>query len=95
MCPLSNQELQVTPDLAQHPLKRLLDAGVVVTVNSDDPAYFGGYLADNYAAAQRALGLSRADLAALARNSITASWLPAARHARLLHELDRFVAAKA
>ena len=44
MCPLSNLELQVTPDLAQHPLKRLLDAGLVVTVNSDDPAYFGGYL---------------------------------------------------
>jgi adenine deaminase len=94
MCPLSNQELQVTPDLAQHPLKRLLDAGVVVTVNSDDPAYFGGYLAANYGAAQRALGLSRADLVALARNSITASWLPDARRASLLHELDRFVAAQ-
>ena len=94
MCPLSNQELQVTPDLAQHPLKRLLDAGVVVTVNSDDPAYFGGYLAANYAAAQRALCLSRADLAALARNSITASWLPQARRVRLLHELDRYIRAR-
>ena len=94
MCPLSNQELQVTPDLARHPLKRLLDAGVVVTVNSDDPAYFDGYLAANYAAVQRALGLSRADLVALARNSITASWLPEARQARLLHELERFVAAQ-
>ena len=93
MCPLSNLELQVTPDLAQHPLKRLLDAGVRVTVNSDDPAYFGGYLADNYAAAQRALGLSRADIIALACNSITASWLPAGRQARLLAEIDAFVAA--
>jgi len=95
MCPLSNQELQVTPDLTQHPLKRLLDAGVLVTVNSDDPAYFGGYLAENYAAAQRALGLSRADVAALARNSIAASWLPAARQARLLREIDAFVATHA
>jgi adenosine deaminase len=93
MCPLSNQELQVTPDLARHPLKRLLDAGVLVTVNSDDPAYFGGYLAENYAAAQRALGLSRADVATLARNSIAGSWLPAARQAQLLREIDAFVAA--
>jgi len=95
MCPLSNKELQVTPDLTRHPLKRLLDAGVVVTVNSDDPAYFGGYLAANYVAAQRALGLSREDIVALARNSIIASWLSPARRARLLHELEGFVAAHA
>jgi len=92
MCPLSNLELQVTPDLARHPLKRLLDAGVRVTVNSDDPAYFDGYLADNYAAVQRALGLDREDIAALARNSITASWLPAARRTQLLAKIDAFVA---
>ena len=93
MCPLSNLELQVTPDLAQHPLKRLLDAGLRVTVNSDDPAYFGGYLAANYAAAQLALDLSRDDIAVLARNSITASWLPAERRDQLLAEIDAFVAA--
>jgi adenine deaminase len=93
MCPLSNLELKVTPDLAQHPLKRLLDAGLRVTVNSDDPAYFGGYLAANYSAAQRALELTRYDIAALARNSITASWLPAARQTQLLAEIDAFVAA--
>ncbi len=93
MCPLSNLELQVTPDLAQHPLKRLLDAGLRVTVNSDDPAYFDGYLAANYAAVQHALGLTRADVAALARNSITASWLPSARQTKLLAEIDAFVAA--
>ena len=79
MCPLSNLMLRVTPDLSRHPLKRLLEAGVVVTVNSDDPAYFGGYIAENYAAAARALGLGRGDLVTLARNSITASWLPAER----------------
>ena len=94
MCPLSNLELQVTPDLAQHPLKRLLDAGLVVTVNSDDPAYFGGYLLDNYVAAQKALGLSHADLAQLARNSIAASLLPEARKAELISEIDH-VAARA
>ena len=88
MCPLSNLELQVTPDLAHHPLKRLLDAGVVVTVNSDDPAYFGGYLLDNYVAVQKALGLGYADLAQLARNSITASLLTEVRKAELLTEID-------
>jgi len=93
MCPLSNLELQVTPDLARHPLKQLLDAGLRVTVNSDDPAYFGGYLAANYTAVQRALGLTKDDIAALARNSITASWLPAARRDQLLAEVDAFVAA--
>ena len=88
MCPLSNLELQVTPVLGRHPLKKLLDAGLLVTVNSDDPAYFGGYLLDNYVAAQKALGLSHADLAQLARNSITASLLPADRKAELIAELD-------
>ncbi len=92
MCPLSNRELQVTPDLSRHPLKRLLDAGVLVTVNSDDPAYFGGYLAANFAAAQQALNLSRADIAALARNSLAASWLPQTRREALLAELEAFVA---
>jgi adenine deaminase len=94
VCPLSNLELQVTPVLAEHPLKRLLDAGIVVTVNSDDPAYFGGYLLDNYLAVKRALGLSRDDLAQLARNSITASLLPRARKVELEAEIDE-VAARA
>jgi adenosine deaminase len=93
MCPLSNLELKVTPDLSQHPLKRLLDAGLQVTVSSDDPAYFDGYLVANYAAVQRALGLAKGDIAALARNSITASWLPAGRQNQLLAEIDAFVAA--
>lgn len=92
MCPLSNLELQVTPDLTRHPLKRLLDAGLVVTVNSDDPAYFDGYLLDNYLAVQRALGLSRADLTRLARNSVAASLLPKSQKADLVEEID-YVAA--
>lgn len=95
MCPLSNYALGVTPDLSRHPLKRLLDAGVPVTVNSDDPAYFGGYLADNYLAMKQALGLDDADLVALARNSLRASLLPDARRDELLAELDEVAASAA
>jgi adenosine deaminase len=76
VCPLSNLRLCVVDDLARHNLLRLMRAGVLVTVNSDDPAYFGGYVADNYIACTQALGLQRQDLIALARNSITASFLP-------------------
>jgi adenine deaminase len=90
MCPVSNLKLNVVTDLQQHPLKRLLQAGVHVTVNSDDPSYFGGYVNDNYAACQAALDLSRADLLALARNSITASFLPAQRRQALLAAIDRY-----
>src|SRR3954447_2251669 len=73
MCPLSNVRLKIVPDLAEHPLPRLLDAGVRVTVNSDDPAYFGGYVADNYLALAEACRLSEADLSALARASLDAA----------------------
>jgi adenosine deaminase len=76
VCPLSNVKLGVFPRMEQHNLKRLLDRGLIVTVNSDDPAYFGGYIVDNYVAAQDALGLTRADIAELARNSFAASFLP-------------------
>jgi len=92
MCPLSNQRLQVTPDLRDHPLKRLLDAGVVVTVNSDDPAYFGGYVAANYRAIVDALDLDRDDVVALAANSIRASFLDDAVKERLLAEIDEVAA---
>jgi adenosine deaminase len=74
MCPLSNVRLRVVPELAAHPLPRLLDAGVRVTVNSDDPAYFGGYVADNYVAVAEAFGFSEAELAALAQASLEASF---------------------
>ena len=74
MCPLSNLKLQVVPDLRDHKLKMLLDAGVPVTVNSDDPSYFGGYVAANYLAIAEALELSRDDVVRLARNSIEATF---------------------
>ena len=75
VCPLSNVRLRVVPDMAAHPLKVMLERGLLVTVNSDDPAYFGGYVNENFFAAQEALGLTRDDLARLARNSFEASWL--------------------
>ena len=75
VCPLSNVRLRVVESMAAHPLKRLMDAGLMVTVNSDDPAYFGGYLTDNYVAVAEALGLGLSDLATLAEASFEASFL--------------------
>ena len=92
MCPISNRQLQVFPNLGDHNLKRLLEAGVKVTINSDDPAYFGGYIAQNYLETAEALGLSRDELATIARNSIEASFLVDGRRAELLARLDEFVA---
>jgi adenosine deaminase len=77
VCPLSNIKLCVFDRLEDHNLKRLLDRGVCVTVNSDDPAYFGGYIGDNYFAVRDALNLTQSDIVQLARNSIRASWLDA------------------
>ena len=75
MCPLSNYKLKVQPDLSHHPLKKMLDRGLLVTVNSDDPAYFGGYINENYLAIQKALNLSQAEIYKLAENSFIASFL--------------------
>ncbi len=88
VCPLSNVKLRVFDSIEHHNLKRLLEAGVCVTVNSDDPAYFGGYLLENYLAVQRALGLTRPQLASLARNSIEASWLEPAAKRRWTASID-------
>ena len=91
MCPLSNLKLRVFDQLEDHNLKDLLDRDVRVTVNSDDPAYFDGYLADNYVAVRDALDLGTDDIVALARNSITASLLDDDRRHRLLGEIDAFL----
>jgi adenosine deaminase len=87
VCPLSNVKLRVFERLADHNLKRLLDLGLRATVNSDDPAYFDGYVLENLAAAQAALGLTGADVERLAANSIEAAFLDAAGKARLRAEL--------
>jgi adenosine deaminase len=88
MCPLSNVKLNVFDSMKDHNLKQLLDLGVKVTVNSDDPAYFGGYVLDNYVAAAEGLGLTRQDIVQLARNSIEASFLSEADKLPLLDELE-------
>ena len=93
VCPLSNLKLRGVSDMREHPLKRMLDAGLKATVNSDDPAYFGGYLLDNYGAVTDALELGRDDLVALARNSIEGSFLSAAEQAPHLRRIDALAAA--
>jgi adenosine deaminase len=93
VCPLSNVALRVVDRLEDHPLPALLDAGLAVTINSDDPAYFGGYLGDNYVAAQAALDLSREQMVAIARASLTACFVAPDERTRLLAALDRYLAA--
>lgn len=95
VCPLSNVRLQAVPTIEAHPLARMLDAGLRVSVHSDDPAYFGGYLDDNLRAVRDGLGLTRADLARLARNSFTSSVLPLERKGELVAEVDAWEAATA
>jgi adenine deaminase len=90
VCPLSNVRLRVFSDLAQHNLKRLLDRRLLVTVNSDDPAYFGGYVADNFRMTAEALRLTRDQLVTLARNSFTAAFLPEDQKRVHLEAVDRF-----
>ncbi|CAM5778500.1 adenosine deaminase [Castellaniella caeni] len=87
VCPLSNLKLGVVKTLAEHNLARLLRAGAMVTINADDPAYFGGYVLDNYLASAVALDLSHDELVTLAANSIHASFLPTPDKNRLLDQL--------
>lgn len=88
VCPLSNVRLRVVKTLAQHPLKAMLDAGLRATVNSDDPAYFGGYIGENFTQTAQALDLSGADVATLARNSFLAAFLDAESIRRHIERID-------
>jgi adenosine deaminase len=90
VCPLSNVTLRVFATLEEHNLKKLLDLGLLVTVNSDDPAYLGGYLTENLLASQKALGLTRDDIYMLVRNSFETSFLRLEEKQSLIGELDRF-----
>ena len=92
VCPLSNVKLCVYKRIEDHNLKRLLDRGLKVMVNSDDPSYFGGYVLDNYLAVQRGLNLSKGDVAQLARNSIEASFLDTAAKNRWLAKIEALAA---
>jgi adenosine deaminase len=91
VCPLSNLKLAVVTDMTQHPLKRMIDKGLFVTVNSDDPAYLGGYINENYQAVAAALGLTQAELAALARNSFEAAFLETSEKQALIARLDDYL----
>ncbi|MGC9504889.1 adenosine deaminase [Baaleninema sp.] len=92
VCPLSNIKLCVFDSIEKHNLKQLLDRGLCVTINSDDPAYFGGYVLENLEAVQTGLNLSRQDIVQLAKNSFTASFLPEDSKQAYLEEIDDFVA---
>jgi adenosine deaminase len=90
VCPLSNIKLRVFDVMGEHNLRRLLDAGLAATVNSDDPAYFGGYVNDNYLAAFEALPLDVSHARQLARNSFAAAFLEPGQKQAYLAEVDRF-----
>jgi adenosine deaminase len=93
VCPLSNLKLCVVPSMDAHPIDRMLRLGLRATINSDDPAYFGGYVADNYRAAAAARGLGKPELAMLARNSFLGSFLGDAEVTTHLARLDAYVEA--
>ena len=89
VCPLSNVALKVVDSLEDHPLPRMLEAGLLVSVNSDDPSYFGGYVGDNYRGLVEAFGFGEEELTALAANSIESSFLPTDEKAEMLGYLSR------
>lgn len=91
VCPLSNLSLCVIDKLEDHPLKKMLDLGLLATMNSDDPAYFGGYLNDNYEATAKALSLDKDDIITLAKNSFRGSFLGEEAIAQSLRRIDDYV----
>lgn len=92
VCPLSNVRLKGVPSLAEHSLPRLLEEGLLVSINSDDPAYFGGHVDENYRAISQEFGLVAEDLARLAKNSITSSFITDQRRSELYAEVDAWLA---
>jgi adenosine deaminase len=92
VCPLSNTKLRVFNKMEDHNLKEMLDAGLCVTINSDDPAYFGGYMNDNFLATQKGLKLSQEDVVEIAKNGFRASFLPQDSIDEHLRSVDDFVA---
>ncbi|GAB2933763.1 adenosine deaminase [Micromonospora polyrhachis] len=92
VCPTSNVRTRAVPTIEEHPLRTMIDAGVLVTINSDDPPMFGTTLNDEYAVAARLLGYGPAEVAGLARDAVSASFLPAPDQARLIREIDDYLA---
>jgi adenosine deaminase len=95
VCPLSNIRLAVFRRIEDHPIRRMMERGLKVTINSDDPAYFGGYVNDNYRAVHDGLGMTRDQLATAARNSFEAAFLDDRRRSELIGELDAYLKADA
>jgi adenine deaminase len=92
LCPISNLRLKVIPIMAAQPLRKLMDKGVCVTINSDDPSYFGGYVNANFKACCETFALTRAELSELARNSFTGAFLPQNTKQDYLEMIDVYVA---
>ncbi|MBU0661517.1 adenosine deaminase [Patescibacteria group bacterium] len=90
VCPLSNLKLKVVNDLKKHPLRKMLEKGLLVTINSDDPAYFGGYVNENYLAISNALDLSKEEIVQLAKNSFTASFLDEKVKQQMISKVDKY-----
>lgn len=90
VCPLSNLKLKVVKTLKDHPLRRMMEKGLLVTINSDDPAYFGGYINDNYIAIAKALGLYKEEICKLAKNSFRASFLNEKTKLQMIKKVDDY-----
>lgn len=90
VCPLSNLKLKVVKDMTKHPLTEMLNKGLLATVNSDDPAYFGGYVNENYLAVAKALNLSEEQIVQLAKNSFAASFLDETEKQRMIEQVESF-----
>ncbi|WP_299257037.1 adenosine deaminase [uncultured Aquimarina sp.] len=90
LCPLSNLELKVVPDLKDHPIAKMMDKNLLVTVNSDDPAYFGGYMNENYLGIAQALNLSKEQITTLVKNSFKASWLSDQEKEKSIQKINQY-----
>jgi adenosine deaminase len=92
VCPLSNQKLKVVTNMEKHPLKKMLDAGLLATVNSDDPAYFGGYVNENFLSVAEALKLTKEEITLLAKNSFKASFLDENKKQEMIKKIEKYFA---
>ena len=91
LCPLSNLELKVISDLKQYPLREMIQKGLLVTLNSDDPAYFGGYMNENFIAAAQALQLTEDEIVLLIKNGFEASFLSGEEKAKMIKRVDEYL----
>lgn len=91
VCPLSNTKLKVFKNMSEHTIKKMLDYGLNVTVNSDDPAYFGGYINDNFHAITQSLDLTKEDIIRLVKNSFNSSFISKEQKQQYLNQVDEFI----